>query len=397
MDTYYRQDTNQSIYTPKFILLCVCSLFLFASFNMILPELPAYLTQLGGADYKGFIIALFTVTAGLSRPFSGKLVDKIGRKPLMILGAIFSLGCALLYPLISSVFAFFFVRLLHGFCAGTAPTATSAMLADIIPPNKRGEAMGLLGLISNLGTAFSPVIGSEIVKAYSINALFYTSSFLALLAGLLFLILTETLKVKEPFHLQHLRLTKKDVFEPDVLNPTIVMFLMTAGFGTIFTVMPDLSVHLGISNKGFPLMFYTICSLSVRVFAGKVSDKFGRITILRYALSLQIIALVLMGFANTPLLLYFSTSLFGFSMGFTSPTILAWAIDLSTDTNRGRAMATVYLAMEAGIGTGALLSAWIYDNNAAMFAYTFWAAAGFAVLGLIYVSRLYRGSELVKS
>jgi MFS family permease len=54
---------------------------------MIIPELPAYLSSLGGAEYKGFIIGLFTITAGLSRPVSGKLADKIGRIPVMVFGA----------------------------------------------------------------------------------------------------------------------------------------------------------------------------------------------------------------------------------------------------------------------------------------------------------------------
>ncbi len=50
---------------------------------MLIPELPSYLSNLGGSEYKGLIIALFTLTAGLSRPFSGKLTDTIGRKPVL--------------------------------------------------------------------------------------------------------------------------------------------------------------------------------------------------------------------------------------------------------------------------------------------------------------------------
>ena len=64
---------------------------------MIVPELPNFLTALGGADYKGFIIALFTLSAGLSRPFSGKLVDEIGRKPIMIYGALVTILCSISY------------------------------------------------------------------------------------------------------------------------------------------------------------------------------------------------------------------------------------------------------------------------------------------------------------
>jgi MFS family permease len=46
---------------------------------MMIPELSGYLSGLGGADYKGLIIALFTLTAMISRPYSGKLSDTIGR------------------------------------------------------------------------------------------------------------------------------------------------------------------------------------------------------------------------------------------------------------------------------------------------------------------------------
>ncbi|WP_416866517.1 MAG: hypothetical protein ACMVP2_02035 [Imperialibacter sp.] len=58
--------TQQKIYTWQFMLLCFSSLLFFSSFNMIIPELPAFLTSIGGGDYKGLIISVFTLTAGLS-------------------------------------------------------------------------------------------------------------------------------------------------------------------------------------------------------------------------------------------------------------------------------------------------------------------------------------------
>ncbi|MFM8832448.1 MAG: MFS transporter, partial [Cytophagales bacterium] len=93
---------KNKIYTTQFWLLCLSSVLFFASFNMIIPELPDYLTKLGGAEYKGLIIALFTVTAMFSRPFSGKLADRLGRKPVIIFGALVCVLCSLLYPLLST-------------------------------------------------------------------------------------------------------------------------------------------------------------------------------------------------------------------------------------------------------------------------------------------------------
>ncbi|GAA4315285.1 hypothetical protein GCM10023149_11830 [Mucilaginibacter gynuensis] len=57
----------QPIYNLQFALLCLSSLLFSASYNMLIPELPGYLSGLGGAEYKGLIIALFTLTAGISR------------------------------------------------------------------------------------------------------------------------------------------------------------------------------------------------------------------------------------------------------------------------------------------------------------------------------------------
>ena len=139
------------VYGVQFGLLCLSSFLFFASFNMIIPELPDYLSSLGGAEYKGLIISLFTLTAGLSRPFSGKLADKIGRIPVMIVGGAVCVIAGFMYPLTGTVAAFLFLRFMHGFSTGFTPTGTAAYVADVIPAGSRGEAMGLIGLSGSLG------------------------------------------------------------------------------------------------------------------------------------------------------------------------------------------------------------------------------------------------------
>ena len=139
----------QALYTSKFITLCLSFAFFGASFNMIIPELPSFLTGLGGAEYKGFIIALFTLTAGFSRPFSGKLADTIGRIPVIITGAIVCIMCSLMYPLLTTVGAFMFLRLCHGFSTGFTPTAITAYVASLSSYNSpfdqymRGETQSI--------------------------------------------------------------------------------------------------------------------------------------------------------------------------------------------------------------------------------------------------------------
>ena len=120
----------------------------------MIPELPDYLSSLGGEDYKGYIIFLFTVAAAIARPLSGKLSDTIGRLPVMIIGGLVCVVMSALYPLFTFVSGFLLLRFFHGFSTGFMPTGTVAYLADIIPADRRGAAMGLVGIMNNIGCCF---------------------------------------------------------------------------------------------------------------------------------------------------------------------------------------------------------------------------------------------------
>ncbi|NBW37722.1 MAG: MFS transporter [Cytophagia bacterium] len=228
---------------------------------MLIPELSAYLSGLGGASYKGLIISLFTLTAMLSRPFSGKLSDTIGRVPVMMFGGLVCIVCSLLYPLLTSVAGFLFLRLLHGFSTGFTPTGLTAYLSDIIPAHKRGEAMGMLGTAGSVGMAAGPAIGGVIANQFSLNALFYTSSFFGLLSIVILLSIKETLHNKVSFSAQALKLKRHDLFEPLVLIPCIIMLLYAYSYGAVFTLLPDLGDYLKINNKGLLFSFLTVASL----------------------------------------------------------------------------------------------------------------------------------------
>jgi len=354
---------------------------------MIIPELPNYLSSMGGEDYKGLIISLFTLTAGLSRPFSGKFTDQIGRIPVMVYGVVVCVVCGFLYPVLTTVGGFLFLRFVHGMSTGFKPTATSAYVADIIPFHRRGEAMGILGLSGNIGMASGPAIGSYIALHLSIDAMFYASSIMAFLSVLVLLGMKETLKQRQPISWELLKIRKREVVEPKVFPPSIVMMLTIFSWGTILTIIPDFSEYLGLENKGLFFSFFTLASISVRIFAGKASDRLGRQPVLRIGLLLMISALVLIGMAESVYFLLASAIVFGLAVGICSPTLFAWTIDLSDEANRGRGIATMYIALEIGIGSGALIAGGIYQNDPDMFKYTFWASALSVIAALVYLQR----------
>lgn len=367
--------TAQSIYTLQFWLLCVSNLLFSASFAMMIPELPDHLTQMGGKAYIGLVISLFTLTAGFSRPFSGKLSDTIGRVPVMIFGSLVCFVCGFLYPFLLTVNSFLILRFVHGFSTGTKPTATSAYVADIIPADRRGEAMGTLGLFTATGMSAGPSLGSWLASDFSLNTMFYISSVLAFLSiGILFQV-KETLPSKQPFAWKLLRLEKGEIFEKTVSSPFWVFLLLSFSTGVVTTLIPSMGRVLGISNKGIFFTVYTLASLVARIFFSKISDKHGRVPVLMVSAGVLTLSMVLLALTHSTFWFYGSAILFGASWGMNSPTIQAWTADLSNETNRGKAMATMYIALEVGIGIGAYLSGELYNRFAYGTEYAFVLAA----------------------
>ena len=376
---------SEKIYTSQFWRVCLSAFLFSASFNMLIPELPAYLSSLGGADYKGLIISLFTLTAMISRPFSGKLADKLGRVPVMVTGTVVCIVCSLIYPILTSVSGFLLLRLIHGFSTGFTPTGQAAYVADIVPMHKRGEAMGYLGTASTFGMASGPALGGMIANAYSIDVMFYCSSAFAILSVMICFGVKETLKEKQPFYLEMLKVRRADIFEPLVLVPCVVMVLITFSFGTVYTLIPDFAAFVGLKNKGLLFAFFTGSSLFVRIVGGTASDRFGRVRVLRIATFIIVIAMVIIGLAKDQFQVIVGIILYGLGHGTASPTLLAWAADLSDPQYKGRGVASLYIFMEFGIGMGAFISAWIFANDTSNFLITFSLCSALAMTAFMYL------------
>lgn len=329
---------------------------------MIIPELPAYLESMNGGEYKGLIISLFAFSAGLSRPFSGKLSDIIGRKPIMLFGGMICVLLGFLYPLVTTVYGFLFLRFIHGFSAGFNPTGAVAYLADIVPHNKRGEALGMFGMVNNVGTSLGPAIGGAVANAYGVNTMFIVSAVSGVVATALLFVVKETLPEPRKFKPSDLKVTRKDVFDKKVQVPAILMILTIFCFGAILTLIPDYATHLGVKNKGLFFSLLTITSVVVRLITGRLSDKFGRRMVVTMGTLVLTIAMFMIAGATTKFLFLASAVVFGIAAGTNSPTLFAWAIDLSSAKNIGRGTATLFISLEFGIVLGSIIPMTFYGN-----------------------------------
>lgn len=379
----------KSRYSRNFWIVCFAMFFFMTGFNLIMPELNHFITNLGGESKKGFIILLFSVSAAISRPFSGKIADIVGRKWVMYAGVICSFIICLCYSFVDSIAFFLTLRFLHGFSAGFAPTGATALLTDVIPNDSRGNAMGIWGTFISLGIGVGQSLGSWIYQAFGFDTLFMSAAFITCISFVMISIAQETLTKREKINARHLRITWKDVFEPNVLPAAFVMFLTAICSGIIFVVTPDISGMLHIENKGFFFGFYVISTIVIRLLTSSVSDRIGRPQTLIIGVSILITSMILIATVDSKVSYIVAAIVFGFATGMSSPTLFAWTADLSHKDRRGVGAGTMFLALEFGIIAGSLITLMVYDNSptGVYRAFLIGATSALVALGLlIYIT-----------
>ncbi|MDG1260996.1 MAG: MFS transporter, partial [Flavobacteriales bacterium] len=125
-------ENNQTIFTRPFWILCSSTVLFMSSFSMLLPELPGFLRAMGGEEYVGLIVGVFTLNAFFSRFFSGRMADQSGRVKVILIGTAITAIAGFSYLFATSLVLFFLIRFLHGMSTGFRPTGTTALLSDMV-------------------------------------------------------------------------------------------------------------------------------------------------------------------------------------------------------------------------------------------------------------------------
>jgi MFS family permease len=150
-------------------------------------------------------------------------------------------------------------------------------------------------------------------------------------------------------------------------------------------LFPDFSIMHGIANKGDYFVYFTVASLLSRVVGGMLSDKFGRVPVVRVSTLIVAAGSLITGFSYDPTSFFIGGLVFGMGYGLTSPALFAWVADLAPKQSIGKGMSTIFIFLEIGIGTGALISGIFYQGDTSRFPWLFGCAAFLSFLAFLYL------------
>src|SRR5437773_3367505 len=143
-------------------------------FGMVLPLLPIFAKNFNANGFTiGALMAAFSAMQFIFAPVWGRLSDRIGRRPVLLLStagatisyAIFAVGCAVAGT--PGLVVLFASRIFAGIC-GANITVARAYIADVTPPEDRSRKMGLIGMAFGLGFIFGPALSSVSLSGFTI-------------------------------------------------------------------------------------------------------------------------------------------------------------------------------------------------------------------------------------
>lgn len=337
---------NETLFTKNFILTSLSTFTLFTSFYFLLITLPFYIQKLGGSESEiGLIIGVYTLSAVFLRPFLGRGVDMIGRKAFLIAGSLIFFISMLLYNYTTDVTSLLLLRVLHGLGWGAATTASTTLIADIAPPARRGEAMGVFGMAANVAMAIGPVLSMMLLNAYDFPTLFAVSSAIAFVSVLLVLPISE-IKVKRQ---------NTPLFSKEALFPSVLMFAVTLTYGSIVSFLPLFAQMQGIINPGIFFSVFAVTIILIRGPGGKLSDIKGRKSVIVPGMILVALGLFVLSRAESLQSFLAAAVLYGIGFGLFHPAMMALLVDRINPQGRGAAMGTFTASFDLGIGMGSIV------------------------------------------
>lgn len=269
---------KEPVWTLDFILISIASLFITLGFQMLLPVLPVFSAKIGGSDaWAGLVVGIFTISAVLMRPISGRLLDKHGRRGVYILGLTVFLICVVAYNWTSTILALLILRFIHGFGWGASSTASSTIASDIIPKSRLAEGMGYFGLTSTLAMAIAPALGLGLLNGYGFNTVFYISAGVVVISILISLPIKyhkpDMLPKSDPDVLS--KSGKTGILEKLAILPAVVIFFITMTYGSIVSFIALYADQRQVENIGLFFTVYAVALLISRPYFGRLTDKKG--------------------------------------------------------------------------------------------------------------------------
>jgi MFS family permease len=334
---------SDRILTRPFVLAVAAQHLYFGAFYSTITGLPLFLADLPSWQ-PGAIIGVMGLSSIVAGPLSGFAADRLGRRRTAFVGGVLTTLVFAVQGLSLNFWFLVAVRLVHGFVMQFFATANVTLTADVAPPARRGEAMGIAALSNTAAQIYAPWAALIIASMAGFQVYWVLTAALTGAASLLCLVIPEAYRPSEH--------EKGPLVSRSAVLPFLVFTGFTTGYGALTAFLTPWA-RAGLGDAGLWFVFFGVAMLVVRVNAGRMADRFGRVRVIVPGAVIAGAGYLLLSVPQT-WAFYLATIPIGVGFAAAQTSLTALTIDRAGPSERGAAMGLFFLAWGAGQGIGAL-------------------------------------------
>lgn len=349
------------IYTPAFWAMAAANFAQTASFSAFFL-LPLYLLDHGGQRGDvGVVMGIFALASALCRPWVAEMIDRIGRKLSYTLGSVIMVAAPLLHlgfddPLGAGYPWLLALRAVHGVGMAICFTAVFTYMADILPPRRLNEGIGMFGISGLAGVAAGPLAAEAVLHRAGYPGLFLAAAGFSLLSLVVHLPLAES-------HAQRAHRRGASFFALLGQDKFILVALLSLlfGFGLAGTgnFVAPLAAERGLGVVSSYYLCYSAGAIATRFCGGRLADRYGENRLLPWGIILYALGLLLLPVTTGLPLLALAGSCAGAGHGLLFPTLNTLAVRGEPGEVRGKATGIFTGSIDAGCFAGSLFLGYI--------------------------------------
>ena len=325
----------------------------------ITPALPKITQTLNLSKSEvGLLISAFTFPGIFVTPIAGIFADRWGRKAVLVPALfLFSIAGSSIF-FIHDFHYIIILRVLQGLGAAPLGSLNATLIADFFKGKKRPEAMGYNASVLSLSTATYPLIGGALAGI----AWFYPflMPILAIPVGLLVIFRLPEPKIEKPANFkQYLKDISSSILRKEVIAIFLLsIFTFIILYGALLTYLPFLlNDKFQFESPQIGFIFF-LSSITTAIFAtqvGKLTHKFGSISILKIAFLLYFVVTLVMPEITSIYLFIIPILFFGIAQALNMPSLQTVLADLSPEKQRGAFMSLNGMVLRLGQTLGPLI------------------------------------------
>jgi len=392
------KQTTAASMNRNFWIIALISLINSLSLTILIPVIYLYGRQFGLNDFQtSLLFSAYSVAQFFATPVIGKLSDRFGRKPLLVISLLGTVVANLIAGTASTAWVLFFARFLDGITGGNASVA-QAVISDVTTPENRARAFGINGAAFGLGFVLGPVL-SLLAQKVSLGAAFLVSSAIALVALVVTMFfLPESLHRKAAVTGNLFDLGLKNLIKGLAFPKVGILLMINFLIGTTFTIFtyafqPYFIQVLHQTNESLTLMFLAFGVFSVLMQTWGVSiltQKLSLVYILFLSLFIRSASFLLMPIWANVVYFVAVSILFSLFNSLVQPMINALISLNAKPEDQGTALGlnASYLSISNAFGP-VIAGIMIHQSNLATYAYPLYLAGvlTFGVLALAIATR----------